>query len=145
VRRLARRVVLDASAVVESLGEFGHPVAARSVLEAVADDPDGELWAPDLVYPESASALRNLVARGALAADAATRGIARLARLPLNVSGTGALIGEAWEMRDVLTIYDACYVVLARRLDATFVTADASLARAITDLQADVVQLGGLT
>ena len=46
-------------------------------------------------------------------------------------------------MREALTIYDACYVVLARRLDATFVTADASLARAITDLQVDIV-LGGL-
>jgi predicted nucleic acid-binding protein len=144
VRRLAQRVVLDASAVVETLGEFAYPAAARGILEAVATDPDGELWAPDVVYPESASALRKLVARGLLDAEAGARGISRLLALPLHVSGTAALIADAWSMRDAITIYDACYVALAHRLNATFATADGSLARAIGTSSVDVLYLGNV-
>ncbi len=145
MRRLTQRVVLDASVVVETLGQFAHPRAAREILEAVASDPDGELWAPDIVYPESASALRKLVARGLLDSQAGERGIARLLTLPLMVSTTAALVSEAWTMRDLVTIYDACYVVLARRLDATLVTADAALLRALADLDLGVTHLGDLT
>jgi hypothetical protein len=35
-----------------------------------------------------------------------------------------------WELRDDLTVYDACYVVLAEMLDAELVTSDVRLARA---------------
>jgi predicted nucleic acid-binding protein len=141
VRRLAQRIVLDASVVVETLGKFAYPDAARGILEAVATDSDGELWVPDIVYAESASALRKLVARGLLDAEAGARGISRLLKLPLNVSGTAPLIADAWTMRELITIYDACYVALARRLDATFVTADGSLARALDDSSVDVLHL----
>lgn len=142
MRRLTQRIVLDASAVVETLGEFAHSHAAREMLEAVANDPDGELWGPDLVYPEVASALRKLVARELLDAQAGQRGIELLLNLPLNVSSTAALIGDAWTLRSEMTIYDACYVVLARRLNALFVTADGSLARALEGDDVEVRYLG---
>jgi predicted nucleic acid-binding protein len=145
VRKLAQRVVLDASAVVETLGEFAFPGAARAILEAVAFDPDGELWAPDIVYAESASALRKLVVRGLLDAKAGARGIANLLALPLNVSGTAPLVADAWSMRDAITIYDGCYVALARHLEATFVTGDGALARALGSLNVNVLHLGDLS
>ena len=37
---------------------------------------------------------------------------------------------RAFELRDDVTAYDACYVALAEALDATLVTADARLAAA---------------
>jgi predicted nucleic acid-binding protein len=39
---------------------------------------------------------------------------------------------EVWRTRGSFTVYDACHVILARRLGAPFVTADARLARALT-------------
>jgi predicted nucleic acid-binding protein len=41
-----------------------------------------------------------------------------------------ALLAAALEMRDNFTVYDACCVTLAQRLDAALLTADAPLARA---------------
>jgi predicted nucleic acid-binding protein len=136
-----RRFVLDASVVVECLGRFAHPAAARNVLETAAADPDLELWAPDLVYPESVCALRNLVARGALDADAGAVGVGRILRLPLLMSSTAALMIDAWELRDLVTVYDACYAVLGRRLGATLITADGSLVRALAAFNDRVVHL----
>jgi predicted nucleic acid-binding protein len=107
-----------------------------------AATPDIELWAPDLVYPESVSALRKLVARGALEPDDAQLGIERVIQFPLIVSSTAPLVKDAWQLRERMTVYDACYVVLARRLDARLITADASLVRTLTGQH--VVHLGDL-
>jgi predicted nucleic acid-binding protein len=43
---------------------------------------------------------------------------------------TGPLFSEAWTMRHNVTVADALYVVIARRLDVALVTGDARLARA---------------
>jgi predicted nucleic acid-binding protein len=56
--------------------------------------------------------------------------VANLARLPLSIAGTAALIEDAWQLRSSVTVYDACYVALASRLQAPLVTADRKLARA---------------
>jgi predicted nucleic acid-binding protein len=41
-----------------------------------------------------------------------------------------AMLDRAWELRDNLSAYDACYVALAEGLDCALLTADNRLARA---------------
>ncbi len=124
-------VVVDASVVVELLVDLGRARQAAHLFSGLlAPDSTLEIWAPDLVYAESASALRKLVQRKAIGAAAGTRAIQQLTRLPIMATGTAALMPEVWKMRGPLTAYDACYVALARRLGATLVTADERLARA---------------
>ena len=124
---LAGPVVIDASAVVEYLVELTLPDPATQLFHLAAAGRV-ELWAPDLVYPESASALRKLVRLGAVDADAARAAVENLVNLPISIAGTAALMPEVWRMQGFLTPYDACYVALADALGAEFVTAERNLA-----------------
>lgn len=101
-----------------------------ALFAGLLDDPETELWAPDLVHVESASALRKLAARRAIDGQAAELAVSRLVRLPISCTGTAALLNRVWELRHTITPYDACYVALAERLRAPLVTADRRLVRA---------------
>lgn len=123
-------VVIDASVVVELLVDLGNTDPVDRLFDRLADDDSGlEGWAPDLIYAEVASALRKLVARKLISAAAGGRAIAQLVGLPIIPTGTSALLSEVWRLRSDLTSYDACYVVLARRLGAPLVTVDDRLVR----------------
>jgi predicted nucleic acid-binding protein len=52
-----------------------------------------------------------------------------LARMRLERHRLTGLLGRAWELRHVLTPYDACYVALAERIGRPLVTTDPRLAR----------------
>lgn len=125
--RLAGPVVIDASAVVEYLVDLTLTDAATRLFHRVAEGGI-ELWAPDLLYAEAVSALRKLVRLGAIDTAPAGWAVEHLTELPIRATGTAALMPAAWEMREFLTPYDACYVALAGELDATFVTAERDLA-----------------
>jgi predicted nucleic acid-binding protein len=129
--RLEGPVVLDASVVVEAVVRLTYPEQAREVFEAAASGANVELWAPDLVLPESASAIRSLVYRGDIDRSEADYAIESIAGMPLLVVGTRSLIEDAWKLIDSVTVYDACYAVLARQLRGTMITADAPLVRAL--------------
>ena len=138
-------VVIDASVVVEYLVASRLTRQAsrlfRRLLEA---DVEIELWAPDLIYPETVSALRKLVLRRYLDARGAERAVDHLTRLPISASGSAGLMRDVWRLRGDVTIYDACYVVLARRLGAPFLTADDRLARVLSGRRAQVLRLSEL-
>ena len=136
--------VVDASVVVEYLVELQLEAQATRFFAGLVAEPALELWAPDLVYPEAVSALRKLVQRRAITVDAGTRAVERLIRLPLIATGTGGLMAEAWALRRSVTPYDACYLALAARLRAPFVTADARLARGQRGRTGRVLFLGDL-
>jgi predicted nucleic acid-binding protein len=136
-------VVIDASVAVEYLVAISLTAQARALFGSVVER-DVELWAPDLLYPESVSALRRLLRLGSISSRAAEVAVGQLARLPLTTTGTGALMARAWEWRQTITPYDACYVALAEALHATFVTADRGLVRALAHRQALAVFLGDL-
>ncbi|MBI4728759.1 MAG: type II toxin-antitoxin system VapC family toxin [Acidobacteria bacterium] len=138
---LAGPAVVDASVVVEFLVRLALTEQARALFARVAGEDPVELWAPDLVYAECASALRKLVARKHLGAEDGRRAVARLGRLPIAAVGTSALLDEVWDLRGHVTPYDACYVVLARRLEAPLVTADSRLARTLARLGDAVLPL----
>lgn len=140
---LAGPVVIDASAVVEYLVVLTLTDAATRLFHAVADGRV-ELWAPDLVYEESVSALRKLVRLGALGEAPAEVAIDHLLRLPITATGTAALMPDAWSMRSFLTPYDACYVALAEALGAAFVTAGRTLAVELRKRRKRALYLGEL-
>lgn len=138
-------VVVDASVVVEYLVDLGLGQQASSLFAGLVDPESGlELWAPDLVYAESASALRKLVLHRAISAKAGEKALDRLLRLPLAATGTAALMPAVWRLRGRVTPYDACYVALARRLNAPLVTADERLARAFARSRDRVIALATL-
>lgn len=123
---LAGPLVIDASAVIEYLVALTHTAPATRLFHQTADGRV-ELWAPDLLYPECASALRKLVHLGALAASAAENVVEHLTLLPITTAGTAPLIPAVWKLREYLTPYDACYVALADTLGTEFVTAEQKL------------------
>lgn len=140
---LAGPVVVDASVVVEYVVAFTLTDAATRLFHRAADGRV-ELWAPDLVYAEAASALRKLVRLGAVPDTPAKRAIDHLPQLPITATGTAALMPTVWKMRAFLTTYDACYVTLAEALDAAFITGERKLAAELRKRRKRARYLGDL-
>jgi predicted nucleic acid-binding protein len=89
---------------------------------------------PDLVFAEVGNAL-SLYARDAtLTIDGAIRRVELVRRVPLEIRGLQLLIAPAvgLAISRGLSVYDACYAVLAEAEDAVLVTADRRLAAAVT-------------
>jgi predicted nucleic acid-binding protein len=143
VTQLAGPVIVDASVAVEYLVAFSMTRQAQALFRTSVDG-DVELWAPDLLYPESVSALRRLVRVRAVRLEAAATAVRDLVQLPLTIAGTSGLAEHAWQLRDMMTPYDACYVALAHALDGPVVTADRRLARAAAASGGRAVFLGDL-
>ena len=88
---------------------------------------------PDLVFPEVGNSLCLYVRDATLTVDGALRRVAFVHRLPLEIRGHDALIQPAVgvAISRGLSVYDACYAVLAEAEDAVLVTADRGLATAV--------------
>ena len=118
-------IVVDASVLAVALGNDGpdgHHARERLV--------DETLEAPELVDLEVVSVWRRHVAARLMPARRAAGAIADLAELPLRRSSHQPLLHRIWELRQVVTPYDAAYVALAEALKVVLVTADARLSRA---------------
>lgn len=119
-------IVLDASAATEYLldaGDRGRWVA--SLMEGARG-----VHAPGILDVEVVSALRGHVRGGRVAVSRAGAAVEDLGRMRVTRWPSGALVARAWELRDALSAYDACYVALAELLGASLATFDGSLARA---------------
>jgi predicted nucleic acid-binding protein len=117
-------VVLDASAAVELvLGTVAGGRVGRSLRRKT-------VAVPAHLEAEVLSALGRLARAGAVAEDRVAAALAQLVRAPCRRFPLAPLLVEAWALRANLSLRDALYVALARRLEATLVTADARLARA---------------
>jgi predicted nucleic acid-binding protein len=118
-------IVVDASVLAVALGDDGTDG------EHARDRLAGEtLVAPELVDLEVVSVWRRHVAAKLMPARRAARACADLADLPLRRSSHQPFLQRIWELRHVITPYDAAYIALAEVLDAVLVTADARLSRA---------------
>lgn len=118
------RVVLDASAAVELLLKTRAGRRARQALS-------GEIVAaPAHLDAEVLSALVRLVRGGTIEEALVPPALRALARAPIERVPIAPLLAGAWSLRANVSSRDALYVVLARRLDAALVTADARLSRA---------------
>ncbi len=118
-------VVVDASAAVELLLRTPAGLAVSRFLAA-----GGAAAAPAHLDAEVFSALGRLVRDHAIEESAVGPALAVLTRAPILRSPIAPLLAEAWSLRANVTQRDALYVVLARRLRATLLTADQRLARA---------------
>jgi len=117
--------VVDASVLVMALaGDAPSRARAAAALRGRT------LLAPDLALLEAVSALRRLVAEGALPRPTADAAVRDLREIPLTTVGHAPLLARCWALRSNLTPYDAAYVALAEALDLPLLTADARLARA---------------
>jgi predicted nucleic acid-binding protein len=117
-------VVLDASAAIELLlrtpaGEQAD-AALRGYRVVVPAHFDAEVF----------SALGRLVRGGNLAENLVAPILDELAHAPFLRYTLQPLLADAWKLRHNLSLRDALYVSLARRLGTAFVTADARLAKA---------------
>ena len=79
---------------------------------------------------EVLSVLRRHAATGRITVNQASTALDDLLALPLQAYPTASLLRRAWELRDSVSAYDACYVSLAEALGCVLITADARLARA---------------
>lgn len=116
--------VLDASAGVEIV--LRTP-AGRFLASHMA--AGGRRWVPELFYVEVAATLRRMVLHEDLPEARAALALERAVKLRLRRARVAEMIVDAWALRHNLTVADACYVVLARSLGGTLVTADRRLAR----------------
>lgn len=118
-------VVVDASAAVELLlrTPAGLQVSRFLAAGAVAA-------APAHFDAEVLSALGRMVRDKSIDEATVAPALAVLGRAPIRRAPIAPLLAEAWSLRANVTQRDALYVVLARRLKATLLTADRRLARA---------------
>ena len=89
---------------------------------------------PALVFAEVGNAILSYVKDTTLTLDGALSRLAFVGRMPLQVRKLERLVEPALGVAASrgLTLYDACYVVLAEAEDAVLVTADHRLAAAVT-------------
>ena len=118
-------IVVDASALAVALGDDGTD--GQHARERLADET---LVAPELVDLEVVSIWRRQVAAKLMGARRAAGAVADLADLPLHRSSHQPLLHRIWELRHVVTPYDAPYIALAEALDVVLVTADTRLSPA---------------
>lgn len=92
--------------------------------------PAAEIVVPDHFHLECASALRRIELRREVSPTEAQTALEQLLDLRVRRVSTAPLVREAWGMRHNVTVADALYVIIARRLQVALVTGDARLARA---------------
>jgi predicted nucleic acid-binding protein len=122
-------VVVDASVALKwFVPEVSSAEAARLL------DGSFELWAPDLLFPEFGNILWKKIARGEIGRNEARDVAAALRRVPLGVCPSSGLLDAALEIAIAYqrTVYDALYIALAVARGCALVTADARLARALS-------------
>jgi predicted nucleic acid-binding protein len=118
-------IVVDASVLAVALGDDGAD--GNCARERLAGET---LVAPELIDLEVVSVWRRHVAAKVMPARRAASAVEDLAELPLRRSSHRSFLQRIWELRHVITPYDAAYVALAEALDVVLVTADARLSRA---------------
>jgi predicted nucleic acid-binding protein len=126
----AAYAVFDASVFVRALVEREAPAVEwlrRALRREVA------VAVPALVFAEVGNAVGVYVRAETLTLTGAVRRVAFVLRIPLEVRDLQVLIEPAigFAISRGLSVYDACYAVLAEAQDAVLVTADERLAAAV--------------
>jgi len=119
-------IVVDASVVVELIGEHGSapPLHARLLGET--------LIAPDFLPVEVASALRGLNLGSYLTDPALNVAAEDLLRLPIELHPSLPLVPRILALRHNFSAYDASYVALAKAFHCPLMTLDRRFAKVST-------------
>jgi|Tabmets5t2r1_1033131.scaffolds.fasta_scaffold04008_3 predicted nucleic acid-binding protein len=131
VRSTGASAVFDASVFVRATVRLERP-AIEWIRRAMQREV--VVSVPDLVFPEVGNALRFYVRDATLTLSGALRRVRFVRRIPLEVRGIETLVEPAvgLAVSRGLTVYDACYAVLAEAEGAVLITADNDLATAVT-------------
>jgi predicted nucleic acid-binding protein len=123
----ASSVVLDASVAVRAFADDDG--AALAWFQRVDSGETEAAW-PELALIEVANALVTLVRAGRMQRERAAEVLAATLAAPVRSERLDLLVEAALPiaMTRSLSVYDACYVVLAETMGATLVTADRKLA-----------------
>ena len=117
-------IVLDASAAIDWLLQ----TAIGQQIEARIYSRGESLHAPHLLDLEVAQVLRRLVRESVVSAQRADQALQDLLNLRLTRYPHFIFLPQIWRLRHNLSAYDAAYVALTEKLDATLLTRDARLA-----------------
>ena len=117
-------IVVDASVIVEMLLRSDVGEASRTRLVQKRE----KLHAPHFLDLEVANALRRCLLRGEIDNRRGGEALADLMGMSIERHGHQPLLERIWRLRHNLTAYDAAYLALAERLDATLLTLDSALA-----------------
>ena len=118
-------MILDASAALDVLLRIEPE--AEWVTDRIAKGD--ALVAPHLIETEVVSGLRRRTLRGELTPRRGQRALRDFLALRIQKYPTSMLLERMYQLRDVLSAYDAAYVALAEALDVPLVTTDGRLAR----------------
>jgi len=127
------RCVLDASVGIKLFVEEEFSGKVQRLFAKLVDDPQTEIHVPDLFYIECANILLKYTRRYKRPQKDSLEDLKDLNKLALIVTSTSELLEDALQLASEknLTAYDACYAVLARKLNLPLITADAPLAKAV--------------
>lgn len=125
--RGGRTVVVDASVIAEVL------LNTRSGQTALPALRDRHLVAPDILPAEVLSVLRGWSCGGHLTELDGRRAIGELREMDIELLPVTPLLRTAWTLRHNVSAYDACYVAMARSLEATLLTFDRRLVSAVPE------------
>jgi predicted nucleic acid-binding protein len=122
--------VFDASVFVRAVVPL-EPSAIDWVRRAIGGEVSVSV--PELVFAEVGNALCGYAKTTTITLDGALKRLAFALRMPLEVRGLETVVEAAtgFAISRGLTVYDACYAVLAEAEDAVLVTADRGLAAAV--------------
>ncbi len=127
------RLVVDASVGIKLFIDEPFSDTVQALFEKLGQDPPAELYVPDLFFIECANILLKTMRRFGRSLEDAKADLADLNLLSLKFTSTADLMVDAFVLANEknLTAYDACYAVLARRLEIPLITADEPMAKAI--------------
>jgi predicted nucleic acid-binding protein len=122
-------IVVDASVLTEFL--LGRPQTVDALERLLAGREHEPLHAPELIEPETLSALRGLARGGKITEARADQAVGDLAATRMIRFPHAPLRERVWQLRHALSAYDATYLALAEALpEPLLLTADQGLAAA---------------
>jgi predicted nucleic acid-binding protein len=127
------RCVLDASVGIKLFIDEEFSDKVQRLFVKLTEDPQAEIHVPDLFYIECANILLKYTRRYKRPLEDSLADLEDLNKLALKFTSTVDLIEDALLLANEknLTAYDACYAVLAQKLELPLITADAPLAKAV--------------
>lgn len=145
MKRLPRPCVLDASAGIKMFLDEEHSEDVQRLFEEAREAREDSIYVPDLFFVECANVLWKKVRRAKYSESDAVGDLADLRALELPAMPTSQLVDRALELACLhgISVYDACYAVLADDLDLPLLTADLRLASILAAAGFQTATLGG--
>ena len=128
------RYVIDASVGIKLFVDEVYSDKVQTLFNKLAADIPAIFYVPDLFYIECTNILLKYSRRFGRSLEDSRADLLDLGRLALRVVSTAELMDDALllAVEHDITAYDACYAVLASRLELPLITADEKLVKAVS-------------